>query len=391
MDPARWERIETICSAALECDASRRREFIARACSGDGMLRAQVESLLQQLEQHPTFLERPIGDVRPLVGAEVRPASASGTIGHYRLVRQLGRGGMGEVYLAVHERHGVQQHVALKIIRQGMDTEDVLRRFRLERRILANLSHPNIARLIDAAATPDGRPYFVMEYIDGASLTDFCDERRLSVAERLWLFLQICGAVQHAHRHRIIHRDLKPRNILVGNDGEAKLLDFGIGKVLAPSEWLDVAVKTATNVRLLTPEYAAPEQIAGEPVTTATDVYALGVILYEVLAGHHPYVVGGEPRLEVERAVLETVPPPPSARIVDIQAAGDADADEVARRRSTHVAELQRQLAGDLDDIVSHALRKEPSRRYASAGALATEIRRHLGGRSEARAQPSTG
>ena len=360
MDPARWERIESICSAALECDASRRRQFVANACSGDGVLRAQVESLLRQLERDPAFLEQPIGDLRPLVGAELRAVSASGTIGQYRLVRLLGRGGMGEVYLAVDEREGLQQHVALKIIRQGMDTEEVLRRFRLERRILANLSHPNIARLIDAAATADGRPYFVMEYIEGASLTDFCAERRLSVAERLRLFLQICGAVQHAHEHRIIHRDLKPRNILVGTDGVAKLLDFGIGKVLAPSEWLDASVKTATNVRLLTPHYAAPEQITGEPVTTATDVYTLGVMLYELLAGHHPHVMGDEPRFDVERAVVETMPPPPSARVADI--------------------ELQRQLAGELDAIMLLALRKEPSSRHPSAAALANDLRRHLDG-----------
>ena len=362
MDPGRWARLESACFAALELAPAERGPFLDQALRTEPDLRREAEALLQQLEHDPGWLERP---PVTLAGAPI-----SGSIGPYRVVRQLGRGGMGEVYLAVRETEDIHQSVALKVIRPGMDTAEVLRRFRLERRILASLHHPNIASLIDAAATDDGRPYFVMEYIEGLPITEYCDRHRLTVSDRLALFQVICGAVHHAHQNLVVHRDIKPRNILVTEGGTPKLLDFGIGKVMAASEALGPAVETQSALRLLTPEYAAPEQIAGSLVTTATDVYALGLLLYELLAGRHPYATGSESLRDLERAILESTPSRPSEAMT-----GTAGAE-----RSTDPGQLRRRLRGDLDNIVLKALRKEPGRRYPSALGLAEDVQRHLDG-----------
>ena len=307
-------------------------------------------------------------------------------VGPYRLVRPLGRGGMGDVYLAVREADDFRQAVALKLIRRGLDTDEVLRRFRLERQILASLHHPNIAQLHDGGATEDGRPYFVMEYVEGMPIDEYCDEHRLSVGQRLKLFQTVCGAVQHAHQNLVVHRDIKHTNILVTDDGNPKLLDFGIGKVLAPLGSFGTAVATRTDVRMLTPEYAAPEQVRGEPITTATDVYALGLLLYELLAGHHPYASGKESAQEIERAVCETDPDRPSSSVSRGHSRSQdgttmtLSPEEVGARRSSGPDQLRRRLAGDLDNIVLMALRKEPARRYSSASALADDVQRHLDG-----------
>jgi serine/threonine protein kinase/tetratricopeptide (TPR) repeat protein len=393
MDYARWERIEAICEAALETGAAALPAYLAHACGDDEELRREVDSLLAQLTESPSFLERPIVDIAALLPNEP-PADAPlpATIGPYRIERLIGRGGMGEVFLAVREAEDIRQFVALKVIRRGMGTDHVLQRFRLERRILANLHHPHIARLLDAAATDDGRPYFVMEYIAGAPITEYCDQRRLTVAQRLQLFQTVCKAVQHAHQNLVVHRDLKPRNILVGDDGAPMLLDFGIGKVLAPNETLGPALETSGDLRLLTPEYAAPEQVTGEPVTTSTDVYSLGILLCELLAGRHPYLLGSESRHEVERAVVEATPTRPSMVLSRAQLEREPTGVSIQRisdLRNTQPASLRRRLAGDLDNIVLMALRKEPDRRYPSAVALADDIRRHLDG-LPVRAQPDT-
>ena len=324
----------------------------------------------------PGFLERPLLEWHPL-GERARTPEAGPpeTIGPYRILRLLGRGGMGEVYLAERETADVTRTVALKVIRRGRASADVLERFRLERRILASLDHPNIARLLDAAATDDGHPYFVMEPVEGRPIDEYCDQERLPVSGRLALFQTICGAVQHAHQALVVHRDLKPRNILVTAAGVPKLLDFGIGKVLAASDSLGPAVETRTELRLLTPEYAAPEQVAGRPVTTATDVYGLGILLYELLTGRHPYLAGGESLTDIERAVLEAEPGRPSSAV-----SAPGYRAEASRRRRTDPGRLRRQLAGDLDTIVLKALRKEPERRYGSAAALADDIQRHRDG-----------
>ncbi len=388
MDATRWQQVEAVCFSALELSTGARADYVARACGADAELLREVATLLEQLERQPSFLEHPLVDLSEFVPAEAAPELPAGTsIGAYRIVRLVGHGGMGEVYLATRDAADIRQEVALKLIRRGMDTEEILRRFRLERRILASLQHPNIARLLDASATDDGRPYYVMEFIDGLPLDEYCDRNCLTIRDRLVLFQTICAAVQHAHQHLVVHRDLKPRNILVTADGVPKLLDFGIGKVLAPGETSGSAIETGTEVRLLTPEYAAPEQVTGGSVTTATDVYALGVMLYEMLAGHHPYLSGRRSRRDAERAVLESTPSRPSVMVsrVEVRPGDDTGAAplspaEISHRRGTEPARLQRRLAGDLDNIVLKALRKEPERRYPSAAMLAQDLQRHLDG-----------
>lgn len=380
----RWERIEAICESALERDGAERAAYVAQSCAGDRELQREVESLVAQLIASPSFLERPIVDIAGLVTNDLpSDAPLPATIGPYRIARRIGKGGMGEVYLAIRETEDIRQSVALKVIRRGMSTDDVMQRFRLERRILANLHHPNIARLLDAAATDDGRPYFVMDYIEGVPITEYCDQHRLPVAARLALFQTVCKAVQHAHQNLVVHRDLKPRNILVTADGTPMLLDFGIGKVLAPTDTLTPAPKTSAELRLLTPEYAAPEQVKGGAVTTSTDVYSLGVLLYELLTGHHPYLVGNETRHDVERAALEATPTRPSVMVSQGRAGAAPNAahvQQISDLRGTHPSSLRRRLLGDLDIIVLMALRKEPERRYPSAAALAEDIQRHLDG-----------
>ena len=398
MDPEHWRLLELHCFAALERPPAERSKYLDAAFGDNAKLRREAESLLEQLDTDPSFMERPIVD-RSDPSAPPRDVALPSALGPYRMVRRLGGGGMGEVFLAVQEIEDVRQTVAIKVVRPGRDTGEVLSHFRLERRILAELSHPNIARLIDAGATDDGRPYFVMEYVPGRPVDEHCDTERLSVDDRIRLFLAVCGAVQHAHQKLVVHRDLKPGNILVEAGGIPKLLDFGIGKVLGESQNFGAAVETRTRVRMLTPAYAAPEQVLGDPVTTATDVYALGVLLYQLLAGRHPVMTAGDSSIEVERAVVERDPPPPSAA-VDLPIVepppgdpGDIDSDptpaDIAARRGTENGPLRRRLEGDLDNIVLMAMRKEPERRYASAAALAEDLERHLAGHP-VRARPDT-
>ncbi len=356
MDRARWLRVESIVADAMEAPPDARAGIIAAACVGDEVLQNEVLSLLDQLDADPEFLERPLLGEGP-----VAPVAA----GPWQLGRLLGRGGMGEVFHATRRADDVTQEAALKVIRRGADSEEVVHRFRLERRILAQLRHPNIARLLDAGMTDDGRPFFAMEYVDGAPLTAHADAAGLGLRARLALFLEVCAAVEHAHHHLVVHRDLKPRNILVTADGTPKLLDFGIGKVLDDTGAFGTSIETRAEARLLTPEYAAPEQLAGDGVTTATDVYALGLILHELLAGGHPYLTPGMTRNELEAAIRTREPLRPSEY----------------RRQHTSGADAQaRALEGDLDTIVLMALRKEPGRRYATVTALREDLQRHLDG-----------
>ena len=376
MNAERWARVEAIVADAMEIPAEQRAAAISAACGDDASLRTDVLSLLAQWETDPDYL------AHPLVEAPVSMRDRSGeSIGPWALTHLLGRGGMGEVYHAERRVDDAVQAAALKVIRRGRDSDDVIQRFRLERRILAQLHHPNIAQLLDAGVTPDQQPYFVMELVEGTPLTTWCDDRRRDLRDRLQLFLRICEAVEHAHQRLVVHRDLKPGNILVTPDGTPKLLDFGIGKVLEGTESFGTSIETLTELRLLTPEYAAPEQVNGAPITTATDVYALGVILYELLAGAHPYRRPGMTRAELEAAVVSEPPALPSARI-----AGDVT---VAHARGLDPSTLARSLAGDLDTIVLMALRKESARRYPSAAALAEDIRRYLDGRPVS-ARPDT-
>jgi non-specific serine/threonine protein kinase/serine/threonine-protein kinase len=315
-------------------------------------------------------------------------------IGPYRLIREIGHGGMGSVYLGVRDDDAFQKRVAIKVLKRGMDTDSIVRRFRHERQILAGLDHPNIAGLLDGGTTPDGRPYFAMEYVDGQPIVDYCDARRLDTPARVRLFRSVCGAVQYAHQNLIIHRDIKPANVLVTADGTPKLLDFGIAKLLNPELTGHTLAPTGAGVQLMTPEYASPEQVRGDTVTTATDIYSLGVMLYELLTGRRPYRLTSRVPSEIARVICEAVPARPSTAVT--QAPDPADAGEAAtvgevRHAATQrpgtashwVADtdrLRRQLAGDLDNIVLKALSKEPDRRYASVDQFSEDLGRHLAG-----------
>jgi serine/threonine-protein kinase len=372
VSPERWRRINDTLDEALDLAPELRPGFLAQACGGDAALRTEVEQLLRSCESTGGLLDAPApGLAAALAGGE--PGLPEGTlVGPYRIVRELASGGMGTVYLAERDDPRLRQRVALKMVRQGLHADYLVRRFLEERQILASLEHPGIARLMDGAVTPAGVPWFAMEYVEGVPLDEYCDRHRLGVDERLRLFAQVCDAVQYAHRNLVAHRDLKPSNILVTDSGQPKLLDFGIARLVAGGERV-ADDRTGIGPRLLTPEYASPEQLRGEPVSTATDVYSLGVILYHLLTGQRPYRPSGESRWELPGALLGA-PERPSAA-----AAGD-EAGEAAAARGTTPARLARRLAGDLDAIVLKAMRPEPGQRYATAEQLAADLRRHAAG-----------
>ena len=359
MTPEYWLRLESIFLQATELAGEERSAYLARACQDDPGLRAEVEAMLGE---HQAAANRSEPD-RLIVLSQINaPEVLTGsTLGAYNIGELVGRGGMGEVYRASRIDGSPAQPVAVKVVQSTLASTDVLRRFRLERQILAHLQHPNIATLLDGGITPHGQPYLVMRYVDGVPITRYAVQNQLTVAQRLRLFEEACGAVQFAHTNLIVHRDLKPSNILVTADGQVRLLDFGIAKLLDLTAF-DLTAPTTGEHRLLTPEHAAPEQFLGQPVTTATDVYALGVLLYQLLTGVRPFA--DVALLDLARAVCEREPVPPSKVVAG---AGQG-------------AVLSRELRGDLDHIVLMALRKEPGRRYASAGQFAEDIRRHLNG-----------
>jgi tetratricopeptide (TPR) repeat protein len=357
---ARWEELQRVFDQAVERTPELRPAFVAEACGDDLELKRNVEALLRAHEAAGRFLETPAGggmqtERTDLVGRRVGP---------YTIVAEIGRGGMGTVYRARRDDDVYFKEVALKLLTGGARSTHFVERFRQERRILARLEHPSIARLIDGGTTEDGCPYFAMEYVEGEPLDVHCVRGGLGLRSRLDLFRAVCGAVAYAHRNLVVHRDLKPTNILVTGDGTPKLLDFGIAKVLASDE-PGAPELTLTGMALMTPEYASPEQVAGGPVTTATDVYALGVLLYQLLAERRPYELGTRSPEEIARVVCHEEPRAPSTAV-------GAGADE---------ARLRRALAGDLDTIVLKALRKEPERRYRSVDELSEDLKRHLDGR----------
>jgi serine/threonine protein kinase/tetratricopeptide (TPR) repeat protein len=334
------------------------------------------------------------GDARTTATGDVASdVSHGGRLGPYRLIREIGQGGMGTVYLGVRDDDAFQKRVAIKVLKRGMDTESIVRRFRHERQILASLEHAFIASLLDGGSTPDGRPYFAMEYVEGQPIVAYCDRKGLDTAARLELFRHVCTAVQYAHQNLIVHRDIKPANVLVMADGTPKLLDFGIAKLLNPELAGQTLAPTAPGLQLMTPEYASPEQVRGEAVTTASDVYSLGVLLYELLAGRLPYRLTSRAPADIVRIVCESEPVRPSTAITTIDQpsagetsrSGDTHDDSTAaskpnRRLTVDVDRLRRQLAGDLDTIVLKALSKEPPRRYASVDQFSEDVRRHLEG-----------
>jgi serine/threonine-protein kinase len=370
-DPPR-NRTAEIFADALERPAEERGAFLDHACGGDAALRARIETLLAaQSDARRLFSARLVARELPDLDA----AEVGRTIGPYRLTALVASGGMGSVYAAERIDREYEKRVAIKLIRAGMETREILARFRNERQVLAVLEHPNIARLLDGGSTPEGLPYIVMEFVEGAPILRACDERRLSIGERLRLVIDACDALHTAHRHLVIHRDIKPSNILVDAAGDVKLLDFGIAKVLGQARSDAPADATLTSLHALTPRYASPEQWRGAPLTTSTDVYSLGVVTYELLAGVAPHDFAGRSTAEVERIVCEETPERPSRA-----AALAPNADDIAARRGTTPRRLAHDLAGDLDTIVLRALAKEPERRYATAEELAADLRRHMSG-----------
>lgn len=383
MTPYKWERIKDLFGSALEREPGDRSAFLRSACGQDEELRVELESLLDSFDSDKSSPGGSAPSPAPNFAAV-----AGQNIGHYRVIRQIGSGGMGAVYLAVRADDEYNKRVAIKLVQAGIDTQEILARFRHERQILAALDHPNIAKLLDGGTTEQGLPYFVMDYVEGTRIDEYSDNHKLSTRERVGLFRDVCSAVQYVHQNLVVHRDLKPGNILVTAEGVPKLLDFGIAKLMKPELFTNPLDATRVEFRLMTPGYASPEQVRGEPVTTASDVYSLGVILYELLTSRRPYQVKTDAPAEILRAVCDQEPARPSTAVTKAQDA-DASGSEkekrwtpelLAQMRSTVPEKLKRQLRGDLDTIVLKALRKEPQRRYLSAEQLSEDLRRHLEG-----------
>jgi len=399
IDSQLWLKVNAALDAAMDADSPEGRDALLRKLfDDDPEIRPHVLSLLDADAQTGGVLDTsPEELVSPLLaaGAPAEDPDPGRDIGPYRVLRPIGRGGMGSVYLAARADGQFTQQVALKLINRGMDTDEIIRRFLLEREILARLHHPNIARLLDGGMTSDGRPYFAMEFVEGTPITAYADENRLTLEQRLGLFEEVCEAVDYAQRHLIVHRDLKPSNILVTGGGRVKLLDFGVAKLLG--SWGGVGDGlTRTGVRLLTPEYAAPEQVREDPVTTATDVYALGAVLFELLSGHRLHPVRGRSRSQIEQSILEDEPEPLSlaaGRTVKLSAPGGGETEitpeAVASARRSTPGALKRRLRGDLGTIVGMALRKDPSERYPSAEAMLQDLRRFRTGLPVAARAPS--
>ncbi len=386
MSDPRWDQLQAVFLQALERPLEERADFLDRACDGDAPLRAEVESMLAAEEAGPDFSW--VDRLAAAAGSSLPPsANATETelppdhrIGPYRLIRLIGRGGMGRVYLAERDDDQYRQKVALKVVRDDYDTALLAERFKAERQILARLQHPNISTLLDGGVAADGRPYLVMQYEPGLPITTYCDEHTLDVRARLELFATICDTVHYAHTNLVVHRDLKPSNILVTDEGRPKLLDFGIAKMLEGE--LDFTRPVTHDVRMFTPEHAAPEQVSGGTITTATDVYSLGILLYELLIGHRPFRAADTSPMELQRKIQEEAPTRPSdeARRAAADRRDEGEVTHPARLRSTRPAALAQTLRGDLDQIVLEALRKEPERRYGSARELAEDVRRYLAG-----------
>ena len=393
MTPERWQQIEAIFHETLELGDGERAKFVRERAGNDIELIAEVEKLLEQFGEASSFIEQPLYDnartgfLSALFDDTDDDPMVGKVLGSYRIEREIGRGGMGAVYEALRADGEFRLRVAIKVVKRGIDTDFILKRFRNERQILAALDHPFITRLIDGGTTDDGRPYFVMEFIDGLPLYRSCDKNRLSINERLRLFCRISEAVEYAHQKLVIHRDLKPSNIFIANDGTPRLLDFGIAKLLDPEMASDTLQPTATALRMMTVDYASPEQIRGEKVAYATDVYSLGVILFELLTGHRPYKVKSRSAHDVARAICDDDPYLPSDAVTGNGEVTPVGVNPLAQTL-TSLADLRRespsrlkeQLRGSLDNIIIKALGKKTDQRYESVAAFRKDIERHLSG-----------
>jgi eukaryotic-like serine/threonine-protein kinase len=400
MSPDRWQQIEAVFQAALDLSEDERDSYLSEKCNSDVELRSEVEKLLADLDSAEGFIERPVwtdsqflnSSAKKVISESIdeeiyehtREDSTGSQIGAYRLVSELGRGGMGAVFLAERADGEFSQRVAIKLIKRGMDSDFIVRRFRHERQILASFEHPFIARLLDGGSTSDGVPYFVMEFVEGETLYNYCDKKKLNIRERLKVFQKVCSAIDYAHERQIVHRDIKPSNILINRQGSPKLLDFGIAKILDPNLIHESINPTASLMRLMTPDYASPEQVQGIEVTPASDIYSLGVLLYELLTGHRPYNFDGRALHEVTRVICEVSPELPSkilgneANLMPQYASSETKGANV---RGTTPARLNEDLTGNLDNIVMKALAKSPKDRYLSVKEFSEDISRHLQGR----------
>ncbi len=376
MTPERWNQIQDLFESALEKEPATREVWLREACAGDEGLLQEVLSLLKADGDHVSMLEgNALDAMKDMDVSDLADGlSMEGKeIGPYRLLQQIGAGGMGLVFLAERADGLFEHRVALKLIKHGMDTAQIVKRFEAERQILARLQHENIARLLDGGITDDGRPYFVMEFVDGESIDKYCDNHRISIDQRLDLFVTVCKAVLYAHANLVVHRDLKPENILVTKDGKVKLLDFGIARVLEEDE--DATRLTQAGRRVLTPAYASPEQLRGEMIGTSSDIYSLGVVLYELLVGRRPHDAS---RVSAEASGPTTEPERPSTLVERALRAGDTvTMKTISQARNTQPDKLRRLLHGDLDVICLKALHPESIRRYGSVDALADDIQRH--------------
>lgn len=363
-----WQNVKKIFLAALETPAPERARFFAENGGGNAEIIEEVESLLAAHESDTGFIETPAVALASILSDAV--AVAGKAFGNYKIIREIGAGGMGAVFLAERSDGAFEQKVAIKIIRQAIAERELINRFKRERQILASLNHPNIAKLLDGGVSADGQPFLAMEYVAGETITKFAQQENLNLEDRLKLFLKVCAAVAYAHRNLTVHRDIKPSNILVTKDSEPKLLDFGLAKLL-DANLLNDTEQTQTAFRALTPAYASPEQLKNEPITTASDIYSLGIIFYELLTGERPFHFEGKSLDEIIETASQIEPPVPSS----------------VQRPKSKVRSLR--LSADLDNITLMALRKEPERRYKSVEAFADDIERYLKGLPVA-ARPNT-
>ena len=384
MDKKQWKKISHIFDIALTLPKERRTTYIESLCEDNPVLFKEVNELLKSVEDSDRILEEQLRRNEILLqdlSAHLEESKSSkslinSTLGKWKIISLLGKGGMGDVYKVERTETDIQQYGALKIMRRGLDTPENIRRFRLEKQILAGLHHPNIASLIDGGLSENGLPFLVMEYVEGNPVTQYCDQNNLTINQRIKLFSSICEGVQYAHKNLIIHRDLKPENILVTKNGHVKILDFGIAKLLDPDLYEWSAVETRQNARIMSIEYAAPEQVAGEPVNTSTDQFTLGLLLFELLAGIQPFDFEDHPYREIRRIILEEQSPYPSHRIRNYQ--DKQKLAEIAKNRSATVDNLTSQLTGDLDSIILKTLRKDHKARYNSIDQLKIDLKNYL-------------
>jgi serine/threonine protein kinase/Tfp pilus assembly protein PilF len=358
-----------------------RAKFVRQRCGRDETLLSMVLDALGENALDPAYWDEEGADAGDGQGDGMAPVPMEGQrLGPYRIVRKLGSGGMGDVYLAERADEEYQQLVAIKLVRAGLFSAQVQSRLRMERQILATLQHPNIARLLDGGRTPDGTPYLVMEYIDGEPIDVYCNRRRLPLTERIELVRTVCAAVHYAHQNLVVHRDLKPNNILITPDGVPKLLDFGIAKLLDTRQSLHTLAVTHYDFRVMTPAHASPEQVRGDVITTSSDIYVLGVLLYEILCGRKPFLFVGSRITDMERIICEQEPTPPSVALKRLAEESQALLDDIVACRSTTAARLEKDLSGDLDNIILMSMRKDTARRYGSAEQLSADLCRHLEG-----------